>query len=122
MFFYLFLLFIVLPIVEILILVKIGMLTSIWVPIAIVVVTGVVGTSLARHEGWKVLERHHREMYRNLSEANSTRGSSYVRALRTAPMTAHDYRQRLAVEGMGGYRLSGKLGIGQCVQSHIHWH
>lgn len=57
MFFYLFLLFIVLPIVEILILVKIGMVTSIWVPIAIVVVTGVVGTALSRREGWKVLER-----------------------------------------------------------------
>lgn len=57
MFFYLFLLFIVLPLVEILILVKIGMVTSFWVPIAIVVVTGVVGTALARREGWRVLER-----------------------------------------------------------------
>lgn len=57
MFFYLFLLFIVLPLVEIMILVKIGMLTSIWVPIAIVLVTGVVGSALARREGWKVLER-----------------------------------------------------------------
>src|SRR3954454_19378779 len=57
MFFYLFLLFIVLPFVEILILVKIGMLTNILVPIAIVILTGVVGTALARREGWKVLER-----------------------------------------------------------------
>src|SRR3954462_5901961 len=57
MFFYLFLLFIVLPLVEIMILVKIGMVTSIWVPIAIVLVTGIVGTALARREGWKVLER-----------------------------------------------------------------
>jgi UPF0716 protein FxsA len=57
MLFYLFLLFIVLPLVEILILVKIGMLTNILVPIAIVLVTGVVGTALARREGWKVLER-----------------------------------------------------------------
>ena len=57
MIFYLFLLFIVLPLVEILILVKIGMVTSFWVPIAIVIVTGVVGTALARREGWKVLER-----------------------------------------------------------------
>jgi UPF0716 protein FxsA len=31
--------------------------TNIWVPIAIVVVTGVVGSILARREGWKVLER-----------------------------------------------------------------
>ena len=57
MFFYLILLFIVLPLVEILILVKIGMVTSFWVPIAIVIVTGVVGTALARREGWKVLAR-----------------------------------------------------------------
>jgi UPF0716 protein FxsA len=57
MIFYLFVLFIVLPLVEILILVKIGWETSIWVPIAIVVVTGVVGTAFARREGWKVLER-----------------------------------------------------------------
>jgi UPF0716 protein FxsA len=57
MIFYLFLLFIVLPLVEILILVKIGMVTSFWVPIAIVIVTGVVGTALARREGWKVLQR-----------------------------------------------------------------
>src|SRR5436190_2470147 len=57
MIFYLFLLFIVLPLVEILILVKIGMVTSFWVPIAIVIVTGVVGTALARREGWKVFQR-----------------------------------------------------------------
>jgi UPF0716 protein FxsA len=57
MLFYLFMLFVVLPLVEILILVKIGMVTSFWVPIAIVIVTGVVGTALARREGWKVLER-----------------------------------------------------------------
>ena len=57
MFFYLFLLFIVLPIVEIVLLVQIGLATEWWVPIAIVIVTGVVGTALARREGWKVLER-----------------------------------------------------------------
>jgi UPF0716 protein FxsA len=57
MIFYLFLLLIVLPLVEILILVKIGMLTSVWVPIAIVLVTGIVGSALARREGWKVLQR-----------------------------------------------------------------
>jgi UPF0716 protein FxsA len=64
MFFYLFLLFIVLPLVEILILVRIGMVTSFWVPIAIVIVTGVVGTALARREGWRVAERM-REDVRN---------------------------------------------------------
>lgn len=57
MLFYLFLLLIVLPVTEILILVRIGELTQWWVPIAIVIVTGVVGTALARREGWKVLTR-----------------------------------------------------------------
>src|SRR3954471_19710161 len=57
MLFYLFLLLVVLPLVDLLILVKIGWETSILVPIAIVIVTGVVGTALARREGWKVLER-----------------------------------------------------------------
>jgi UPF0716 protein FxsA len=57
MFFYLFLLFIILPIVEIVVLVQIGLATEWWVPILIVVVTGIVGAALARMEGWKVLER-----------------------------------------------------------------
>lgn len=54
---YLFLLLIVLPVVEIIVLVQIGVATHWWVPVLIVVVTGVVGTALARREGWKVLER-----------------------------------------------------------------
>ena len=71
MFFYLFLLFIVLPIVEILILVKIGMVTSFWVPISIVIVTGVVGTALARREGWKVLERMREDVRTSQMPADS---------------------------------------------------
>ena len=71
MFFYLFLLFIVLPLVEIMILVKIGMVTSFWVPIAIVVVTGVVGTALARREGWKVMERMRADMQNGQMPADS---------------------------------------------------
>jgi UPF0716 protein FxsA len=59
---YLFLLLVVLPLIEILILVKIGLATSIWVPIAIVLVTGIVGSVLARREGWKVWNRIHEEM------------------------------------------------------------
>lgn len=57
MLFYLFLLLIVLPLVEIAVLVHIGQLTAWWVPFAIVIVTGIVGTWLARMEGWKVLDR-----------------------------------------------------------------
>ena len=71
MFFYLFLLFIVLPIIEIMILVKIGMVTSFWVPIAIVVVTGMVGTALARREGWKVMERMRADMQNGQMPADS---------------------------------------------------
>ena len=62
MFFYLFLLFIVLPLAEIVILVQIGMLTEWWVPIAIVLLTGIVGSALARWQGWKVLERIRTDM------------------------------------------------------------
>lgn len=57
MIFYLFLLFIVLPLAEIVILVQIGQATVWWVPIAIVIVTGIAGTALARWQGWKVLDR-----------------------------------------------------------------
>ena len=57
MLFYFFLLFIVLPLVEIAILVRIGESTVWWVPLAIVIVTGIAGTLLARWQGLKVLER-----------------------------------------------------------------
>src|SRR5438105_3479524 len=59
---YLFLILIVLPLTEIMILVRIGQATSLWVPIAIVVVTGIVGTALARREGLKVFDRIRDEM------------------------------------------------------------
>ncbi len=68
---YLFLLLIVLPLVELAILVKIGLLTNVWVPIAIVVVTGIVGTALARREGWKVLERIRADVQANQMPADS---------------------------------------------------
>jgi UPF0716 protein FxsA len=71
MFFYLFVLFIVLPVVEIILLVQIGIATRWWVPIAIVVVSGVVGSALARHEGWKVLERMREEMRAGRMPADS---------------------------------------------------
>src|SRR3954470_2764830 len=62
MLFYLFLLLIVLPLTEIFILVQIGYATSAWVPIAIVLVTGVVGSALARAQGLKVANRIREEM------------------------------------------------------------
>ncbi|HEX5470965.1 MAG TPA: FxsA family protein, partial [Lacipirellulaceae bacterium] len=57
MFFYLALLIIVLPVAEILILVRIGQATVWWLPIAIVILAGVGGAVLARWQGWRVLER-----------------------------------------------------------------
>lgn len=62
MFTYLFLLFIVLPVVEILVLVRIGQATIWWVPIAMVIVMVVAGTALARWQGLKVLERIREDM------------------------------------------------------------
>jgi UPF0716 protein FxsA len=54
---YLFLVLVVLPIVEIVILVRIGQITAWWVPVAIVIATGVAGSALVRWQGWKVFER-----------------------------------------------------------------
>jgi UPF0716 protein FxsA len=62
MFFYFFLLFVVLLVVEIAILVGIGQATAWWVPFAIIIVTGVGGTMLARWQGTKVLERIREEI------------------------------------------------------------
>jgi len=60
--FYLFLLFVVLPLVDILILVWVGQATAWWVPFLIVIVTGVAGSILARRHGLKVLERIREEI------------------------------------------------------------
>jgi UPF0716 protein FxsA len=62
MLFYLFLLLIALPLAEIFILIQIGYATSPWVPIAIILVTGVVGSALARAQGLKVVNRIREEM------------------------------------------------------------
>lgn len=71
MLFYLFVLSVVLPVVEIVLLVEIGVATRWWIPIAIVVVSGVVGSALARHEGWKVLTRMREEMRAGRMPADS---------------------------------------------------
>jgi UPF0716 protein FxsA len=54
---YLFLLFTIVPIVELAILVWIGGETQWWVPILLVIGTGVLGAVLARWQGWQVLQR-----------------------------------------------------------------
>lgn len=57
MLFYLFLLFTVLPLVELTILIWIGGQTVWWLPVLLVIVTGVAGAALARWQGWQVLQR-----------------------------------------------------------------
>jgi UPF0716 protein FxsA len=57
MLFYLFLLFTLVPLVELTILVWIGGQTAWWVPILLVIGTGVAGAALARWQGWQVLQR-----------------------------------------------------------------
>jgi UPF0716 protein FxsA len=62
MLFYLFLLFTVVPIVELSLLVWIGVHTQWWVPILLVLATGAAGASLWRWQGWKVAQRIRDEM------------------------------------------------------------
>jgi len=57
MLFYLFLLFTIVPLVELAILIRIGQETTWWLPLVIVVLTGITGAALARWQGWQVLER-----------------------------------------------------------------
>ena len=57
MLFYLFLLFTLVPLVEVVILVKIAQATEWWVPILLVIATGIIGAALARWQGWQALER-----------------------------------------------------------------
>jgi UPF0716 protein FxsA len=57
MLFYLFLLFTVVPLVELSILIWIGNQTEWWLPILLVIATGVIGAALARWQGWQVLQR-----------------------------------------------------------------
>jgi UPF0716 protein FxsA len=57
MLFYLFLLFTIVPLIELTILVWIGGQTAWWVPIVLVIATGVAGAALSRWQGWHVLQR-----------------------------------------------------------------
>jgi UPF0716 protein FxsA len=57
MLFYLFLLFTLVPLAEVVILVQIGQATDWWVPILMVIATGIAGAALARWQGWRALER-----------------------------------------------------------------
>jgi UPF0716 protein FxsA len=54
---FLFLLFTIVPIVELAILVRIGQATEWYVPVLLVIATGITGAALARWQGWQVLQR-----------------------------------------------------------------
>jgi UPF0716 protein FxsA len=57
MFLILFLLFTILPLIELTILIRIGQVTEWWVPILLVIATGIAGAALSRWQGLQVLER-----------------------------------------------------------------
>jgi UPF0716 protein FxsA len=63
--FYLFLLFTIVPLVELTILIRIGQATVWWVPIALVILTGITGAALARWQGFQVLERIREDLRAN---------------------------------------------------------
>jgi UPF0716 protein FxsA len=56
------LLFIVLPLVELTLLLMLGDLTRWWVSLLVVVVTGVIGSLLARRQGWQTYRRIQQEL------------------------------------------------------------
>jgi UPF0716 protein FxsA len=62
MFGYLFLLFTIVPLVELALLVRIGQETEWWVPLLMVVVSGFAGALLARWQGWRALTRIREEL------------------------------------------------------------
>lgn len=59
---YLFLLFTLLPLIELSILIWIGGQTTWWLPILLVIVTGLVGSALSRWQGWRVMQRIQEEL------------------------------------------------------------
>jgi UPF0716 protein FxsA len=64
MFFYLLLLFIAVPIVELMLLLRIGRVIGAPATILLVIVTGIVGAALARREGVRTLRRIHEQVGR----------------------------------------------------------
>ena len=58
----LFLLFTLVPLVELALLIWIGVNTVWWVPIGLVLLTGIAGAALARRQGWETSRRIHGEL------------------------------------------------------------
>lgn len=56
------LLFILVPLAELTLLLLLGDYTRWWLPLLLVIATGVVGAALARHQGWQTYRRIRQEM------------------------------------------------------------
>lgn len=50
-------LFILIPIIELAILIKVGSMIGFWPTMSVVVITGIVGAALARYQGFMILEK-----------------------------------------------------------------
>ena len=70
MFFYLLLLFTLVPVLEIWILIRIGQAIDVGPTIGLIILTGVVGAALARREGMRVLLRINESLSRGQMPAN----------------------------------------------------
>ena len=62
MFFYLLLLFTLVPLIELGLLIWIGTRTSLWFTLGLVIATGVLGATLARWQGWRAAVRVRAEL------------------------------------------------------------
>lgn len=71
MFLRLLLLFTLIPLIELVILVNIAEHTSLWFTLALIIVTGIVGAALARHEGWRCVQTIRDRMGRGELPADS---------------------------------------------------
>ncbi len=70
MFFQLLLLFTLVPLIELVLLIKLGELTGVWTTIGIVILTGIIGAYLARREGLKAWRRLEKSMREGVSPAD----------------------------------------------------
>ncbi len=70
MFFQLLLLFTLVPLIELVLLIKLGELTGVWTTIGIVILTGIIGAYLARREGIKAWRRLEKSMREGVSPAD----------------------------------------------------
>lgn len=71
MFLKLFLLFVGLPLIELYILIQLGSVIGLWPTLTIVVTTGFIGATLARYEGFRVIQKINAELKQGRMPAES---------------------------------------------------